>query len=86
MSKPPDTYLGMEDLRDIFGAFAAAIHICLPEKRVEFADIMRKWADQPKVTEAARRALHGLAGTVDGTLPESPIEPPKPTLRIVKDD
>jgi hypothetical protein len=87
MNKPPDEiYLEMTDLRYVLSGFAVAIRECFPEKRDEFADAMRTWANSPNRTEAARRALHVLADDVDGTLPESPVEPPKPTLKLVKDE
>ena len=72
MTKAPDIYLDMSDLRHVFAGFALGIYTCFPEKRDEFAAIMRTWADTPSRTEAARLALHCLADDVDGTLPERP--------------
>ena len=82
--KAPDIYLNMPDLRHVFAGFALGIYTCFPEKRDEFADIMRTWADTPSRTEAARLALHCLADDVDGTLRPPTIEPPKPSLRVVE--
>ena len=79
--KAPDIYLEMEDLRHIFAGFALGVFHCFPERRDEFANIMRTWADTPSRTPAAREALHALADDVDGTLPEALT--PKPSLRIV---
>ena len=87
MNKPPDDiYLDMVDLRHILHGFAISIYTCFPADRDKFAATMRLWADSGHRTEAARQALHWLANDVDGTLPEAPVEPPKPTLKIVKDE
>ena len=62
--KPPDIYLDMSDLRHIFAGFALGIYTCFPEKRDEFANIMRLWAETPSRTPAAREAIHLLADEI----------------------
>ncbi len=84
MSRRPDIYLDMGDLREVLSGFAAGLGTIIEANTRQYAaDWMRTVADSPHRTPAAATALRHLADCFQGVPPSEPAPDPRSRFKLV---